>query len=359
MHVHFVGENDDGISVSSHHARALAEAEVDVSFDAEKHDEDSISRHADAVHLVSFEQMDNSLLRRVAVMRASGVPVVRFWTGRDLLWAEAHEGTRLVATALARLGVVQLCRTPDMVAALAALDIDASPGPTLSLNITSGQQPEPLPARFTVLCYLPSRQRDFCGGQLVDSLIRRMPDVRFLVLGDTNTDYSAAGNVESLGFVEDISRSIRRSTVTVQPRLDGTLSRLTLEMLCAGRHAVTRHAWPHCIRADSVDEFIEALRALRREPAFNLEGREEVCRAYDKSVSLDALLRIFTQCTKGASLNRRLRGGWGTVSAALRSPGILSRKSFAPLDVDTLPPEALAIRALVDARADKGAAAPA
>ena len=207
MHVHFVGENDDGISVSSHHARALAEAGVETSFDDAGQARDSFARSADAVHLVSYEQMDNSLLRRVAGIRASGVPIARFWTGRDVLWAQFHEGTRLIAAALARLGVVQLCRTPAMVHELAALHIDASQGPLLSLNVTSKQQPEPLPARFSALCYLPSRHRDLYGGPLVDSLIRLMTDVRFLVLGDTRTDYSAAGNVESLGFVEDISRS--------------------------------------------------------------------------------------------------------------------------------------------------------
>ncbi len=352
MHVHFVGEDDDGISVSSHHARALVEAGIEASFDDQGTVAGSACRHADVVHLVTYEQMDNSLLRRMAAIRASGTPIVRFWTGRDVLWARFHEGTRQVGQALARLGVTQLCRTAAMVDQLAAVGIPASCGPILSLNLTSGEQPEPLPVRFTVLCYLPSRRRTFYGGELIDALIRRLPDVRFLILGDEATDYSLGSNAESLGFVKDISRTIRRSTVTVQPRLDGTLSRLTLEMLCHGRHAVTTHPWPYCRQADSLEGFVKALRALRLEQVFNLEGREEVCRAHDRALSLAALQDILARCSEAAPLDRKLRGGWVALAAALRNPGILSRKTFDPPDLDILPPEAAALRTLLNPQAD-------
>ena len=350
MHVHFVGEADDGLSVSSHHARALARAGVEVSFGADGVVDRSTIKTTDVVHLVTQEQRDNRLFRSLVGARAAGLPVVRFWTGRDVIWARHHEPTLQIARDLATLGTVQLARTPELVADLADLEITASVGPVLSMNLSDTASPQPLPKHFTVLCYLPSRERAYHGGAWVDALIHWLPNVRFLILGDSDTDYSAQKNVESLGFVGDVARTIQRSTVTIVPRIDGILSRLTLETLSHGRHAITTHPWPHCEHADSVDAFLSTIRHLSRDPQFNLVGREAVCRDYDRKVSLAAMLQLLEECGDPSSPAGKLRGGWLGVAARLRRSGILRSEVFDLPEPDDLPPEASALRVLLTAQ---------
>jgi len=346
MVIRFVGEPDDGITVSSHHARALAEADVEVWFDesgAPRNDRPD----PDLIHLVTYEQQSHALLRDLLSARMAGVPIVRYWTGRDALWARFHRPSREFAQAVTQLEAVQFTRTATLANDLARIGVAASPLPVLSLNLTSTMEPEPFPAVFTVLCYLPSARREFHGGSCVDSLIAQLPTVRFLILGDAATDYSARKNVESLGVVEDVSRAIKRSTVIVTPRVDASLSRLALEALCHGRHVVTTCSLPHCHAAGTVDEFLDAIRGLQRQTEFNLAGREQVCRMCDKPLALRALRAAIEPCVVGGSFERKMRGGWSGAVTALCNPGILTRTRFDLPDPGELPPEAAALRTLL------------
>jgi len=356
MHVHFVGEPDDGITVSSHHARALAERGVEVSIDGS---ETASSPKPDVIHLVTYGQRNYRLLRSLVAARLAGVPLLRYWTGRDVLWAKVHSASRAFAHAVVRLGAVQLARTQALVDDLARIGVPASPGPMLSLHVFNTYQPEPLPGVFTVLCHLPTERRDFCGGRWVDTLIRRMPSVRFLILGDAATDYGAFRNVESLGVVDDVSRAIQRSTVTIVPRLDGVLSRLALETLCQGRHAVTTCPAPHCGYAESIEGFVRTIRTFERDVDFNLDGREYVCREYGKPQATRQLFQALEGCLERGQLGLQLKGGWRGAMMALCNPGIFGRKSFALPDPDSLPEEATAFHALLAAEVENRVPVPA
>jgi len=151
--------------------------------------------------------------------------------------------------------------------------------------------------------------------------------VRFLILGDPATDYTSFKNVESLGFVQDIARTILRSTVTLQPRLDGALSRLSLETLSHGRHVICRRDWPYSRRAETVEQYVRELRELKHE-SFNLDGRQYVCGEYDKRPSVGALCNLLTRITDQPGFKRGVLGGWVGVAAILRSPALLTTKEF-------------------------------
>jgi hypothetical protein len=330
MHIHFVGELDDGVSVSSHHAQALLETGQKVSFAPLDGPRREDLRAVDVIHLVTREQLSTQLFRRLVAARVSGIPMVRFWTGRDVLWAERHNPTRSISVALQKLGVLQHCRTDRMANDLATIGIDAAIGPVVDPNLSDRAQPEPFPSQLTALCYLPTRRREFCGGSLIDALIESLPDIRFLILGDSETDYGKHKNVESLGFVENISRTILRSTVVLQPRLDGALSRLSLEALSHGRHVISGRDWPFCHVASSTDDFVRTIRELRHAPSFNLDGREYVCSQYEKRAAVGAMCELLKKMTHRSFSKRRVLGGWLGVAAILRSPQLLTTREFSP-----------------------------
>ncbi len=348
MHVHFVGESDNGVSVSSHHARALLETGEEVSFAPPEGPRREDLRDVDVIHLVTREQLSTQLFRRLVAALVSGIPMVRFWTGRDILWAERHTPTRAISTALQKLGVVQRCRTGRMAEELSSIGIDAEIGPVVNPNLSDRAQPEPFSSHLTALCFLPTRRREFCGGDLIDELITSLPEIRFLILGDATTDYSHHKNVESLGFVENISRTILRSTVVLQPRLDGALSRLSLEALSHGRHVVSGGDWPFCHLATTPAEFIHTLRALKHAPAFNLEGREYVCRRYEKRAAVGAMRDLLLRMADHSFPKRQILGGWLGVAAILRSPQLLTAREFLPPRKDELDDHDRAFGAILD-----------
>jgi hypothetical protein len=347
MRVHFIGERDDGISVSSHHARALAGTGVTTSFDREDSSRPDPARAADVVHLVTGEQTDSALLRRLAILRLAGIPLVRYWTGRNVLWARFHAASRRFALALTRLGAVQVARTSELVEELSRIAIPAAVGPVVSMHIADTCEPEPLPETFTVLCCLPHERRDYCGGKWVDSLIRLLPHVRFLVVDDRSSDYSACSNVESLGFVDDIVRTIKRSTAVLQARMDGVLSRLSLEALCCGRHVIATHPTPHCQYAASLEAFASSIRALERESDFNLAGREYVCREFGRPQMTDRLLHILHACADPENGAGRRGARVRAVLTALGGCGPGRPAAFARPDPRQLPAEAAAFAALL------------
>ena len=345
MKVLFLGERDDGLSVSSQHALALASSGVGVGF-ADGSSAEVVK--PDVVHLVHCPDGGGDMVRAVARHRLGGVPVVRCWTGRDVIWTRYHAPSADAARTLVRLGVRQFCRTPAQVEVLRGLEVPAEVGPIVSPNLTSASEPEPLPATFTVLVHLPVGRRSFHGGALIDALIGRFPAFRFLVLGDEVTDYSSRKNVEVLGRLDDVGRAIRRTTVTVSARLDGSLSRLGLESLSHGRHVLSTCPWPNFLHVRSEAEFAKALTMMRLNPSFNLEGREAVCREYDLRVGVRALTQLLQTCideNRGVgSLGQRWLGAASTWCIS----GLLGEKRVPRPDPNTLPSEAEAFRALLE-----------
>lgn len=347
MHIRFVGEADDGISVSSHHARALAQSGATVTFDTGSASGAESGPRPDVIHLVTFEQRNNALLRRLVAARMGGAAIVRYWPGRDVLWAKYHEPTRDFARSLVQLGAVQVCRTAALAEELAECGVAATPIPVVSAYLSSVVQPRAIPSAFTVLSYLPRDRRGFHGGAIVEALVRRLPAMRFLILGETGEKFAGLRNAESLGVIEDSARAIQRATVVIDTRMDGALSRLTLEAMCHGRHVVSGYPLPHGHIARTVDEFAAALRSLRREAAFHLAGREYVCCEHDQHGAVGALRRIIEDVLEPGRLTLAFAGGVRGAAAMLRNPHLLGQRCFPLPDGETLPPEAGPLRALL------------
>lgn len=346
MHVHFPGALDDGKSVASHHARALVRAGVRVTFDGGP-DPDAQLAEADLVHVVVDVVDDFAFLRRLVRARRGGRPIVRWWTHRAVLWAQHHGPSRRFAQVLELLGTCNLCYDDTSVEALRRLGVTARVLPMVNPNLTSTIEPEPLPSFFTVLAYLPAECRNFYGGAVLDAVIQRMPDARFLILGDDASNYAGRNNVEVLPFLPDVSRAIRRATVVAQPRVDGRPSRLVYEALCHGRHAVVTARVPCCHHASGAEEFYRVLRQLQRESSFNLEGREYVCEYYDCAQTADRLRECLSELVSPGRMTLTLQGQWQSASVHLRHPQILSRRQFPRPAPDAVPPEHATFRELL------------
>lgn len=354
MQITFVGECDDGLSVSSHHALVLRPIGCQVTFDPAG--ENLVGPGIDAVHLVTTGQTDDRLLCNVLAARAAGISVLRFWTGPDLVWARFHEPTQSVSQAWSRAGVVQYCRTREAQSQLAAINIAAEIAPLISTNVSSTIEPHPLPQQFTALCNLSDDRRAYCGGSLIDDLVRWMPRIRFLILGESGGRHADCRNVEWLGAESDVRRAIQRSTVAIVAKLDRSPARLMIESLALGRHVVSNCPWPNCQYAETIDQFMAALRALQRDVTFNLIGREEVCQSSDRSIVAHQLCELFDRTRASRGFATAVRTAW-QASIAVGEGGGAGLRNFPPPDISRLPPEAEPLRALLQSGLESKAAA--
>lgn len=346
MHVHFVGEPDNGISVSSHMARALGLLGIQASFDTTDNTPPK-DGNPDLIHVVAGPQLDHTLIRRLLADRRAGRIIAQYFSPREYLWTLHHAPTRRFAQTLGQLGALQWTGDRRLADELGRIGISARVAIPPNPNISNTIEPSPLPGVFTVLTYLPDARREFHGGAIIDSLILRLSDVRFLILGDTRTDYSDAANVESLEQVDDVSRAIRRATVVVQMRLDQRFSRLVLESLCHGRHAITTAETPGCLVARNAEECFRALRQVQRDAAFHLDGREYACRDHNGQTAASVLRGMFEQALSESPLSRSLVGTWQVTRALMRNPAYLTQKSCPPVNASELPIDAVAMRSLI------------
>lgn len=334
MRVHFVGELDNGVTLSSRHAAALRQAGLLAAFDEPDASWRRTCADTDVIHVVGRAFTDFSLVRRMRIARAAGVAVLRYWTGVDVLWARCHEATRMTAWALSALGAVQLAASAEVAAHLGDLGIEAEVQPPANPAVSVCSEPRPFPEIFTVLCFMPAAERHARQGHELNRLIGRLPSVRFLLLTDDRVSYEGHANAECIESPADNQRTVNRATMVLDARPFDSARRLAVEALSAGRHVVAARPFPFALRAADLDARAEAIRTLRRTPSFNLAGREYVGREFDGRMHAASLRRRLEQALEPGRARLAIEGRVKAASLVMRMPRLLSRRRFPLPDPD-------------------------
>jgi hypothetical protein len=306
MHVLFVGEADDGASLSSHHALLARRMGYDVSF--AEGEPWPAGLKPDVIHVTDCGPTSQALVGALARARFFGAGILRIWTSEDALWAYHHPAARLFARSLHRLGAVQAAPCATLAADLRGAGLPAEGGLIGSAHVSAACEPQPLPRSFTVLCHIPARRPRYRGARTIEYLVQRLPYARFLILGDPPERFRKYDNVEVVPHVEEIHRTIQRSTVSIHPLAAGHWSRLLLESLSHGRHAVASFHCPHALLARTLKEFHSTLLKLEGTPRYNLAGREWVCRTYDRALLARWLQEAMERCRGKSTALGAIRG---------------------------------------------------
>jgi hypothetical protein len=230
-------------------------------------------RWADLVYLVGGQAERWS--RPDWLAHLSSVPIVMHWLGSDVTYAlgaasRGRVSKRLISRPTHWAEVDWTAKELEPLG-ITAERVALTPA---ELNIAA----PPLPREFAVLTYLPETRPAFYGREIVFDIASALPEVKFLVAGNTGALLPAAENVEPLGWVERMAEVYARSSVLLRlPEHDG-LSFMVLEALAAGRYAIWNHPFTGVIEARSGEEalaqlrqLLEAHRAGRLAP--NLTGR--------------------------------------------------------------------------------------
>jgi glycosyltransferase involved in cell wall biosynthesis len=251
-----------------------------------------------------------SLLRRWLPNAAA----CHYWVGTDVLDTikEARAGTIRWGALSAARDDLHLSVAPWLTSELESVGLYA----VTALLPAPQQAPlaaPPLPFDFSVLTYLPVARFEFYGGPTILDAARRMPSVRFDVVGGpSERSRSATANVHWHGWVDDMTQLYAQTTVVVRiPQHDG-FGNTVIEGLLNARHVIytqevpfVRRVWPATAEAlvAALREFQNAHAERRLAP--NLAGRAYALEQFDEErlvQNLLALVRAQVSATRASDM---------------------------------------------------------
>jgi hypothetical protein len=175
----------------------------------------------------------------------------------------------------------------------------------------------PLPSHFSVLSYIPDRRYSFYGGNTIYEAARRLPDIRFDVVGGSGEWVpKPLPNLVFHGWQKDMKSFHRNATVLVRlVQHDGT-GLTALEAMSFGRHVIYSHPLPHCIRVgwgetNALVEKVTELFALHQSGMLHLNtsGSAYVQKNFNHQACTEDLISYLLEVSAGQRVRRpRLNG---------------------------------------------------
>lgn len=238
-----------------------------------------------------------SMLRR----RHPNAVACHYWLGTDVLDTinEAGAATIRWAALSAARDDLHLTTAPWLTSELESVGLHAITAPLPAQQRIPPVAP-PMPLDFSVLTYLPMARFNFYGGPVILDAARRMPTVRFDVVGGpADPARSATANVHWHGWVRDMAERYAQTTVVVRiPQHDG-FGNTVIEGLLNARHVIytqevpfVRRVWPATAEAlvAALKEFQDAHAGRRLVP--NLAGRAYAIVEFDEERLVHNLLAL-------------------------------------------------------------------
>ena len=259
-------------------SKALAGMGVPVRFesidDVRRVDWLRIVRSARAIVIVSYLDFDAYRLSQLATAVACNVPIVRWWVGTDVLNVITRKDVRASAALLDGIISANVCVASHLVDELATAGIRAQ-------CIPSVLDPELVPPSAApwckgtkpILIYMPGERKEFYGLGTIEPAIAANPDLDFIVMADESHALASYRNVESIGWVSDMSRIYARAGCVLRITEHDGFPRMLVEGLLRGLYVI--YSWPFagCWRARTGAEIETALSRYRAVMQPNMIGR--------------------------------------------------------------------------------------
>lgn len=172
-------------------------------------------------------------------------PVVIHWVGTDVLIARQESDRGRISPRIVRQAI-HWTDTPWLIDELAEVGIRAEPVP---LPVAGLDVPAPpLPARFTVLLYLPvdAFDREVFDIETILRLPAAFPGVRFVLVPSPAESLPGPlpPNLETPGWVADMDAVYRETTVLARLVSHDGLPFTVLEAMARGRHVLYSYPLP-------------------------------------------------------------------------------------------------------------------
>lgn len=264
----------------------------------------SAIRNADTLVLVGFRPAANTVRGRVfdaalaLALAGRDTRVIHYWIGTDVQRALADAAAgRADRLRRAIPGREHFAGSEPLARDLATLGIGARVVPFPWEGVPSPDELPAMPARFTVLSYVPDARSEFYGGPELVAAARALPRARFVVMGGTGTwAEDAPDNLEFAGWVADTAGLYAGASCVVRLTEYDSIGGTAVEGLAWGRPVIYNHELAHATRVPFRDApaLIGALEALaRRHAADTLEPDSDASawarREFDPATRFSAL----------------------------------------------------------------------
>jgi len=161
------------------------------------------------------------------------------------------------------------------------------------------QDPLPLPDNFSVLVYVPGKEKSkLYGWHQILEVAGSLPSVTFAVVGlQRGENLSAPPNVKLHGWISNVTPFLQRASVLWRPVQHDGLSFMVLEALAQGRHVLYSHPFPGCIQVNSASQARAELQRLlvlqgSHTLRLNRDGMQSIARDFaPEKVRADLLRR--------------------------------------------------------------------
>lgn len=111
----------------------------------------------------------------------------------------------------------------------------------------------PLPEKYTVAVYMPSRKTEFYHWRDIKNIARLCPDVKFIVYGNKRTiPTSGIKNIELRGWVKDTRKIFQDCNCLLRLLDHDGYSKSVIEAVCHDRYVISNQPYPKLCHLQSV-----------------------------------------------------------------------------------------------------------
>lgn len=231
-----------------------------------------IANAADVVIFQNYGTLSNFLLERLAIVNILGTPLVRNWAGTDALNAISDRENEFWTVKANSFIDKNLTTTHDgIVQELHSLGLNCALLPQLIEAWPDESQANTFIPN-SVLAYIPSGREQFYGVHFVEAMIRKFPNINFIIVADNNHSLAHYANVKSLGWVEDFDEIWNRIGLLIRITEHDGFPRMIIEAMARGKYVIHNRYYNGVWFANNSDSCEESLKKYVDKKQVNEEG---------------------------------------------------------------------------------------
>ncbi|HET8924039.1 MAG TPA: hypothetical protein VFN26_13705 [Candidatus Acidoferrum sp.] len=186
--------------------------------------------------------------------------IVILWCGSDVLYAQKDIAAGKMDTWAA--SQIHWAVSPVLAEEVRALGLTCDY--VQASFVQPVQSPAPLPEKFSVLVYVPSREKaELYGLDHILEVAETLRQVEFVLVGWESESLEGPANLKVHNRVGELGPFVDRASVVWRPvRHDAGISFMVLEALAKGRHVLYSYPFSACIQVTSASQVREQLQRL-------------------------------------------------------------------------------------------------
>jgi len=233
-------------------------------------------RQCDYIIVQQYRGISSFLIKRLALATLLGIPVIRKWSGTDVLLCIEDVNTLGQSVRLNNVCAKNISDTHQGI-----IDELRSIGITCSLAAVPLQLDWNTPLPLTrppngVLAYLPADRWSFYGGEWVRKAIVENPDLQFHIVADDSHQLKDYPNVHSHGWTDDMEDIWAQCGSLLRITEHDGLSRMIVEALNRGLYVIHNLDIPGVWQVVTTAEMQKKLELSKLQSGPNLQGRSSM-----------------------------------------------------------------------------------